>query len=287
MPPSCYPSGGGAALCGVSRNGWNAGAGRRTSTWPRARRFPRSSKAAAYLNEAPAPSRQVRAGGHFPSGAIWRCMRPPSVGRRYRRGSRRFTTHDGPLSGGKRPKRPDVCRCRDRLQHVCFRSPRVVGMLLEHGERTNRGATYEHVPSASTICIPGNGGERVVEVQDRTAAAVLSMRRSETGLRECRGRTGPARDGLYAAFTATGAQTVRFAARAMAVAVLREVRQMDEPTRRGHPRGMALLSARQRRASKRLHADHAGQIGVNALGLPAPNKAPCAAPGSLKLGGLG
>ena len=83
-----------------------------------------------------------------------------------------------------------------------------------------------------------------MEVQDRTGSSRYIDATIRNWLarmpREDRDRLV---DGLYAAFTATGAKTVAdLRSPRMAVAVLREVRQMDEPTRAVIREGMALLS---------------------------------------------
>ena len=204
---------------------------------------PSQLEAAAYLNEASGTfSGRLRAGGHSKGGnlAVYAAaFCRPSVQARIEA----VYNHDGPGFLEETTERPEFARVRDRV-HTFVPQSSVVGMLLEHGERT----TVVH--STNTFLLQHDlyswetAANGLVEVQDRTGSSRYIDATIRNWLarmpREDRDRLV---DGLYAAFTATGAKTVAdLRSPRMAVAVLREVRQMDEPTRAVIREGMALLS---------------------------------------------
>lgn len=204
---------------------------------------PSQLEAVSYLNEAAGSfTGRLRTGGHSKGGnlAVYAAaFCHPSVQARVEA----VYNHDGPGFLEETTERPEFGRIRDRV-HTFVPQSSVVGILLEHGERT----TVVH--STNTFLLQHDlyswetAANGLVEAETRTGSSRYidaTIRSWLTSMpREDRDRFV---DGLYTALKAAGAETVQdLRSPRMAVAVLREVRQMDEPTRAVVREGMALLT---------------------------------------------
>lgn len=204
---------------------------------------PAQRDAVDYLNAAAAALRgRLRVGGHSKGGnlAVYAaafCAEgiQPRIEAVY--------NHDGPGFLQETVEQEAFRRICGRV-HTFVPQSSVVGMLLQHEEET----TVVH--STNTFLLQHDlyswetGAHGLVEADARTG----SSRYIDSTLKAWLLKMPPEDrerlvDGLYAAMIAAGAVTVADLRKPrMAVAVLREVRQMDEPTRAIIRQGFELLS---------------------------------------------